>query len=85
MGTANSPAIACRLGNSGVRKLRDEHELFHGKVLENTWRKNLCGQGYLKGVGHGRVEILENGEPVTQIFSMVDDFFVHAATREQAR
>jgi hypothetical protein len=84
MGTANSPAIACRLGNSGVRKLRDGHKLFHGEVLENTWRKNLCGHDYRAGVGHGRVEILENGEPVALIFSMVNDFFVHGATRQQA-
>jgi hypothetical protein len=84
MGTANSSAIACRLGNSGVRKLWDEHDLFHGKIIENTWRRNLCGGGYIQGIGHGRVEIHENGEPIALIFSMVDDFFVHGATKMQA-
>jgi hypothetical protein len=84
MGTANSLAIACRLGNSGVRKLRDEHELFHGVVSENSWRNNLNGEGYTEGIGHGRVAINQEGLPAALIFSMVDDFMVHAASKNQA-
>jgi hypothetical protein len=57
--------------------------LFEGNVIENTWRRNLDGQGYVNGIGHGRVEIGENGFPVAKIWSMVDDFLVHGATREQ--
>jgi hypothetical protein len=84
MGTANSPAIACRLGNSGVCKLHDEHELFHGVVSENSWRNNLNGKGYTEGIVHGRVAINQEGLPAALVFSMVDDFMVHADTKEQA-
>jgi hypothetical protein len=84
MGTGNSPAISCRLGNSGIHKLRDGNPLFKGKVIENTWRRNLDGQGYVNGIGHGRVEIGPDGLPVAKLWSMVDDFLVHGSTREQA-
>jgi hypothetical protein len=83
MGTSNSPAIACRLGNSGIRQLRDGNPLFEGTVTENTWRRNLDGQGYVKGIGHGRVEIGDDGLPVAKLWSMVDDFLVHGSTQEQ--
>jgi hypothetical protein len=85
MGTANSPAIACRLGNSGVRKLRDEHPLFHGSVQENSWRRHLNGEGYSEGIGHGRIELGARGQPVVLIFSMVGDFFIHSATKQLAQ
>jgi hypothetical protein len=82
VGTTNSPAIACRLGNSGVRKLRDNNPTFSGRIVENTWRSTLQGTPYLEGVGHGRVESKENSEPVALISSMVDDFLVHGPTKE---
>jgi hypothetical protein len=82
-GYGNSPAIACRLGNSGIRKLRDGNPLFEGQVIENTWRRNLDGQGYVKGIGHGRVEIGQDGLPVAKLWSMVDDFLVHGSTKAQ--
>jgi hypothetical protein len=84
MGTVNSPAIACRLGNSEVRKLRHEHALFHGVISENSWGNNLNGEGYTESIGHGQVELNQEGVPAALIFSMVDDFMVHAATKEQA-
>jgi hypothetical protein len=82
MGTTNSPAIACRLGNSGVRKLRDGNPTFRGRVIENTWQNTLTGTTYQAGVGHGRVELQEDGTPVALIFSMVDDFLVHGHDKE---
>jgi hypothetical protein len=53
MGTANSPAIACRINNSALRQLRIESPLFHGQVRENTWRTKLAGEPYDPHLGHG--------------------------------
>jgi hypothetical protein len=36
MGSSNSPAIVCHLGNSGLRLLRSELELFKGTPVENS-------------------------------------------------
>ena len=36
MGSSNSPAIACRIGNSFLRKLRDECDAFQGVPVENS-------------------------------------------------
>jgi hypothetical protein len=85
MGTTHSPAIACRLGNSGVRKLRGENPIFSGRVVKNTWRNTLTGTEYQSGVGHGRIELKDNGEPVALVFSMVDDFLVHGPTKETTK
>jgi hypothetical protein len=85
MGTTNSPAIACRLGNSGVRKLREGNPAFRGRVIENTWRNTLTGTSYQAGVGHGRVELQEDGTPVALIFSMVDDFLIHGPDKESTK
>jgi hypothetical protein len=85
MRTTNSPAIACRLGNSGVRKLRDDNPNFSGRVIENTWRNSLTGTAYQEKVGHGRVELKEDGTPVALIFSMVDDFLVHGPDKETTK
>jgi hypothetical protein len=84
MGTTNSPAIACRLGNSGLRKMRQTEAIFQGTPVENTWRNNLSNQQYTPGIGHGRVLLNEQGEPSALVFSMVDDFLVHAHTQERA-
>jgi hypothetical protein len=84
MGTTNSPAIACRQGNSGLRRMREQESIFQGHPHKNTWRGNLSGQGYDEGLGHGRIVLSEDGEPVALVFSMVDDFLVHAHTQERA-
>jgi hypothetical protein len=81
MGSANSPAIACRIGNSCLRQLREHSATFRGKAIENTWRSALAG-GPVDGThGMGRVAIGDDGLPVAQIWGMVDNFLIHAPTR----
>lgn len=83
MGSANSPAIACRLGNSGLRLLRSESELFQGKAAENTWRQSFGGSVYHSKYGHGRVLLGPDGLPAAILFAHVDDYFVHGPTRRK--
>jgi hypothetical protein len=83
MGSANSPAIACRIGNSCLRQLRERSSIFRGKATENTWRAALAGESVDAKQGYGRVEIGEDGLPVAQIWGMVDDFLVHAPTKKK--
>jgi hypothetical protein len=80
MGTANSPAIACRINNGALRQLREESELFQGKVVENTWRSTLEGLPYNEKVGHGRSLIGQDGDPSALIWAMIDDYLIHAPT-----
>jgi hypothetical protein len=83
MGSANSPAIACRIGNSCLRQLRERSDTFRGHATENTWRAALAGDSVKADHGYGRVELGANGLPVAQIWGMVDDFLVHAPTKEK--
>jgi hypothetical protein len=78
MGTTNSPAVACRLDNSGLRKMETTKSIFQGVPMENTRRRNLAERTYKLDVGHGRVLMDDNGAPSALVFSMVDDFLVHA-------
>jgi hypothetical protein len=80
MGTAQSPAVACRINNGALRQLREECSLFHGTVLENTWRSKMDGVQYDPTFGHGRVTIGADGQPVALIWAMVDDYLIHAPT-----
>jgi hypothetical protein len=81
VGSANSPAIACRIGNSFLRQLREQSSTFRGKALENTWRAALAGEAVDPALGYGRVEIGEDGSPVALIWGMVNDFMIHAPTK----
>jgi hypothetical protein len=80
MGSANSPAIACRLGNSGLRLLRSESDLFQGVPHENTWRHSFTGAAYHPKFGHGRVLIGADGLLAAVIFAHVDDYLIHGPT-----
>jgi hypothetical protein len=80
MGSANSPAIACRLGNSGLRLLRTESDLFQGTPYENTWRQSFTGTAYRSALGHGRVLVGTDNLPAALIFAHVDDYFIHGPT-----
>jgi hypothetical protein len=80
MGSANSPAIACRLGNSGLRLLRSESLQFQGVATENTWRQSFGGDIYHPQLGHGRVLIGADGLPAALLFAHVDDYFIHGPT-----
>jgi hypothetical protein len=83
MGSASSPSIACRMGNSVMRLLKSESPAFQGKARENTWRKSMSGRGYDKRLGHGRVRVGTDGLPVALIRGMVDDFLVHGPTKKK--
>jgi hypothetical protein len=80
MGSANSPAIACRLGNSGLRLPRSESDLFQGVPHENTRRHSFTGAAYHPKFGHGRVLIGADGLPAAVIFAHVDDYLIHGPT-----
>jgi hypothetical protein len=83
MGSASSPSIACRMGNSIMRLLKSESSTFQGTPIENTWRNSMDGKGYDKRLGHGRVYMGEDKLPAALIWGMVDDFFVHGPTKEK--
>jgi hypothetical protein len=85
MGTANSPAIACRINNGALRQLRKESSRFHGVVRENTWRTKLAGEPYDSRLGHGRVLMDPDGSPASRIWAMVDDYFIHSPTKQKCR
>jgi hypothetical protein len=83
MGSASSPSIACRMGNSVMRLLRSESKVFQGEDHENTWRRSMGGSGYDKRLGHGRVRVGSDGLPAALIWGMVDDFMVHGPTKQK--
>lgn len=83
MGSANSPAIACRLGNSGLRLLRSESEFFQGEAVENTWRQTFGGTTYHPKCGHGRAIVGPDGLPAAILFAHVDDYLIHGPTRRK--
>jgi hypothetical protein len=81
MGSANSPAIACCIGNSSLRLLRTTSPEFQGVPIENSWRCSLAGGIYHPRYGHGRVLLGADGEPVTLVWSHVDDYLVHGPNK----
>jgi hypothetical protein len=83
MGSASSPSIACRMGNSAIRQLKTESPTFQGQPIENTWRKSLSGEAYDPRLGHGRVYLGDDGLPAALIWGMVDDFMVHGPTKKK--
>ena len=85
MGSANSPAATCRLGNSVLRLLREESSAFQGTPVENTWRKNLAGGEYHPEWGHGRVNIGPDGTPAALVWGHVDDYMVHAPHEQKCQ
>jgi hypothetical protein len=83
MGTANSPAIACRINNGALRQLRSESKLFQGNIVENTWRTTLEGKPYNDTLGHGRALVSQDGLPAALIWAMIDNYLVHAPTKKK--
>lgn len=49
--------------------------------MENAWQKALEGTPFDVSLGHGRVLIRSNGEPVAQVCGFVDNFMIHARTK----
>jgi hypothetical protein len=80
MGAGNSPAIACRINNGAVRQMKENHSVFQGKVVLNTWGEALSSGNYDERLGHGRMLMGEDGLPAAIVFSMVDDYFIHGPT-----
>jgi hypothetical protein len=80
MGAGNSPAIACRINNGAIRQMKERHTVFQGDVVLNTWSEALATGKYDERFGHGRMLMGKDGLPTAIVFSMVDDYFVHAPT-----
>jgi hypothetical protein len=80
MGTANSPAITCRINNGALCQLRTESPRFHGTIRQNTWRSKLAGEPYDPRLGHGRVSMNQDQMPTSRIWVMVDDYLIHSPT-----
>ena len=83
MGSSNSPAISCRIGNGFLRVLRSECSAFQGVPSENSWRVRLGGGLHHTGKGHGRVLIGEDGLPACHVWAHVDDYLIHGPTKKK--
>jgi hypothetical protein len=84
MGSANSPAIAGRLGAGFIRRLVETFPEYQGSPLLNTWGGAADGKGYDTKSGHGRVLVAaddSDGLPAVLIWVHVDDFFIHGPTQ----
>jgi hypothetical protein len=74
MGSSNSTAAACCLGNAFCRLLvKRTLDLFHGKPISNTWASRSSNKGYDSYLGHGRVLLGLDGLPATLLWEHVDD------------
>ena len=83
MGAKASPSIACRIGEGIMDLLRQECPVFQAcDRVENTWRTSLKNGSYNPNIGHGYVYLQSNGRPVALVFGFVDDFKIHASTKE---
>ena len=71
------------VGNSSLRQLRENSDTYSGEIRENTWRAQLTGSPVEPRWGHGRIEIGSDGLPTALVWGMVDDFLVHAPTRNK--
>ena len=83
MGSSNSPAIACRIGNSFLRMLRAECDAFQGVPTENSWRVKLQGDVHHTEWGYGRVLVGSDGLPACHVWAHVDDYFIHGPTKQK--
>jgi hypothetical protein len=65
--------------------MKENHSVFQGKVVLNTWGAALSSGNYDERLGHGRMLMGEDGLPVAIVFSMVDDYFIHAPTLKKCK
>ena len=78
MGSCNSPATACRIGEGALEDLRRNTQTLWGDtVIENTWYHGLRSGDFKAEWGQGRILLRKNGKPVAQVCGFVDDFFIH--------
>jgi len=83
MGSSQSPSLACRYGLSMLRSLVEQEPVFQGVITENSWRTLLCMGHHQPELGTGLVRIGMDGLPAALIWGFVDDFKVHAPTKEK--
>jgi hypothetical protein len=83
MGSSQSPALACRYGVAMLRLLLEQEDVFQGDIQENCWRTKLNGSGYDPKHGTGLIRIGKDGLPSALVWAFVDDFKIHAPTREK--
>ena len=86
MGSGNSPHLAGKYGVGFLRRLRERHpDLFAGRPVENTWRRQVAEGTYDGSLGHGRVDIGPDGFPAVLLSAFVDDFAVHGPPERKTR
>jgi hypothetical protein len=85
MGAGNSPAASGGAGNGFVRALLESCPEFQGTPTDNTFVALLKGESYNPKWGHARVLIGDDGLPAAIIWHHIDDFFIHAPTRDKCR
>ena len=83
MGSSNSPSIACKITNSVLRQIKELDIQFSGKPINNTWQCAMDGKRVRPQLGYGRNICNKDDQPLAKLWSMVDDFFIHAATKRQ--
>ena len=79
MGSGNSPAIACRIGQGFLRMLRSQHACFQGEGKANCYWTGFQELGYDPNKGYGFT--MEGPEGlVVRVWGFVDDFLIHGPT-----
>jgi hypothetical protein len=83
MGAGNSPALGNRYGLALLRKLTQEHpDIFQGKLKANGFLAAFTkSPTYDPSLGEGFIIQTPNGM-VVKIWAFVDDFLIHAQTKE---
>jgi hypothetical protein len=66
-----------------LRSLAEAEPVFQGKIQENGWRRRLDKGEYRPEQGTGLTRIGQDGLPAALIWAFVDDFKIHAPTREK--
>ena len=76
MGSANSPANACKFGVSFLRQLRERFAIFTGQGTANCFWSSFRDEGYDPDLGYGFVLKHANGLAI-KMWAFVDDFLIH--------
>jgi hypothetical protein len=64
--------------------LLEQEPVYQGSIWENSWQSQLVKeQSHDPTIGIGLVCIRTNGLPVALIWGFVDDFKIHALTKEK--
>jgi hypothetical protein len=80
MGSASSPGVAGQ-GVAALSRALARENLFQGDIRINDITNHLNSAPYWTDWPEGRVTI-KDGHPIPPVFIWVDDFLIHAATRE---